>query len=110
MRVKTNIKEQKNINLIEYYWKGNCPACNEQVKIFAPPTFSDWESAYKELEARYEILKKYTVEYSSFLEKQVGYYPEDKFLQEALSELMERLTKFAPYINFDKYKGNNDTK
>ena len=107
-RVKTNIQEMKSSNLISQYWQGNCPACHEKVKVYAPPNFTDWHAAYEEMEARYEALKEYTYEYSLFLEKQVGYYPEDQYLQECLSDMMNRLTEFYPFINFSKFKDRKD--
>lgn len=110
MRVKTNIQEMKKTNLISQYWEGKCPSCREKVKVFSPPDFTDWKSAYKEIEDRYNALKEYTFEYSLFLEKQIGYYPEDIYLQECLSEMISQLTKLHPFINFDKFKDKKDKK
>lgn len=110
MRVKTNILEMKKFNLISQYWEGNCPSCCNKVKIAAPPDFVDWKAAYDEMEARYNNLKEYTYEYSLFLEKQLGYYPEDLYLQECLSEMLVRLKKLYPGMNFDKFKDRPDEK
>jgi hypothetical protein len=97
-------------NLFSQYWEGSCPCCSEKVKIYAPPDFIDYKSALNELEARYKALKEYVYEYSKWLEKQVGYYPEDQYLKECLTEMLERLTNFYPFMNFDNFRKNDDEK
>lgn len=102
---KTNINELDNgENIVSHYWEGYCPHCAERVKIHAPPHFINHKAAFDEIEARYNILKEYVYEYSVWLEKQVGYYPEDQYLQECLISMIDRFSKLYPSINFNKFK------
>jgi len=108
--VKTKIRECSKSNIVSQYWEGNCPSCGDNVKVPTPPEFTDWKAAYDEMELRYEALKEYTYEYSKFLEKQIGYYPEDQYLKESLISMLDRIKNFHPHINFDRFEDpDNET-